>query len=180
MNGFNAFGAQVGGSRPAKQQDVSSLLRDVAPLGSRAAANANDFSPERLAEIAENERRWSWVEVDLGAIRNNIAVAKRRLKPGCRLLAVVKADAYGHGSVEVAKTALSAGASYLAVATVQEGVKLREAGITAPVLMLSEPPEAAIPLLLNYNIMPSVYTAEFAVAYGDRRAWAARSVPSGA
>ena len=167
MNGFNAFGAQVGGSRPAKQQDVSSLLRDVAPLGSRAAANANDFSPERLAEIAENERRWSWVEVDLGAIRNNIAVAKRRLKPGCRLLAVVKADAYGHGSVEVAKTALSAGASYLAVATVQEGVKLREAGITAPVLMLSEPPEAAIPLLLNYNIMPSVYTAEFAVAYGE-------------
>mgnify|MGYP000170290284 FL=1 len=167
MNGFNAFGAQVGGSRPAKQQDVSSLLRDVAPLGSRAAANANDFSPERLAEIAENERRWSWVEVDLGAIRNNIAVAKRRLKPGCRLLAVVKADAYGHGSVEVAKTALSAGAAYLAVATVQEGVKLREAGITAPVLMLSEPPEAAIPLLLNYNIMPSVYTAEFAVAYGE-------------
>ena len=54
MNGFNAFGAQVGGSRPAKQQDVSSLLRDVTPLGSRAAANANDFSPERLAEIAEN------------------------------------------------------------------------------------------------------------------------------
>ena len=49
MNGFNAFGAQVGGSRPAKQQDVSSLLRDVTPLGSRAAANANDFSPERLA-----------------------------------------------------------------------------------------------------------------------------------
>ena len=167
MNGFNAFGAQVGGSRPAKQQDVSSLLRDVTPLGSRAAANANDFSPERLAEIAENERRWSGVEVDLGAIRNNIAVAKRRLKPGCRLLAVVKADAYGHGSVEVAKTALSAGASYLAVATVQEGVKLREAGITAPVLMLSEPPETAIPLLLNYNIMPSVYTAEFAVAYGE-------------
>lgn len=55
MNGFNAFSAQVGGSRPAKQQDVSSLLRDVTPLGSRAAANANDFSPERLAEIAENE-----------------------------------------------------------------------------------------------------------------------------
>lgn len=88
MNGFNAFGAQVGGSRPAKQQDVSSLLRDVTPLGSRAAANANDFSPERLAEIAENERRWSWVEVDLGAIRNNIAVAKRppetRVSPACR------------------------------------------------------------------------------------------------
>ena len=53
MNGFNAFGAQVGGSRPAKQQDVSSLLRDVTPLGSRAAANAERFSPERLAEIAE-------------------------------------------------------------------------------------------------------------------------------
>ena len=78
MNGFNAFGAQVGGSRPAKQQDVSSLLRDVTPLGSRAAANANDFSPERLAEIAENERRWSWVEVDLGAIRNKIGRASCR------------------------------------------------------------------------------------------------------
>ncbi len=61
MNGFNAFGAQVGGSRPAKQQDVSSLLRDVTPWVLAQLRMRTIFSPERLAEIAENERRWSWV-----------------------------------------------------------------------------------------------------------------------
>ena len=167
MNGFNAFGAQVGGSRPAKQQDVSSLLRDVAPLGSRAAANANDFSPERLAEIAENERRWSWVEVDLGAIRNNIAVAKRRLKPGCRLLAVVKADAYGHGRLRLRKPHFLPAPPILRWRRCKKALSCARRALPRPCSCFPSPPEAAIPLLLNYNIMPSVYTAEFAVAYGE-------------
>ena len=60
-----------------------------------------------------------------------------------------------------------AGAAQLAVATVSEGIQLRKAGIDAPVLVLSEPPIAAVPLLLRYSLMPSVYTSEFAVAYGE-------------
>lgn len=161
MEGFNAFGIGAAG----RSQDVSNWLRDAAD--SADAAPASDLSPEALGAIAGPERRWSWVEVDMAAIRNNIAVARRRLKPGTRLCAVVKADAYGHGAVEVARQAISAGAYQLAVATVSEGVELREAGITAPILLLSEPPVQAIPLLLGHNIMPSVYTVEFAVAYGE-------------
>lgn len=161
MTGFNAFGASMG----AGSAGISDLLRDSSvPV---ARCGAEDLAPERLDAIGGPDRRWSWIEVDLSAIRNNVAVAKRRLKPGARLMAVVKADGYGHGSVEVARASLSAGAAQLAVATVNEGVELREAGITAPILVLSEPPATAIPLLLNHNLMPSVYTVEFAIAYGE-------------
>ena len=123
------------------------------------------FDPEKLQAIASRDRRWSWVEVDLGAIRHNVMEVKRRLKPGTKLMAVVKADAYGHGAVECAKAALTSGAETLGVATVDEGIELRQAGITAPILIFGEPPLQAIPLLLQYRITPSVYTPDFAIAY---------------
>ena len=161
---FNAFSGAAG-------QDFSDLLRKGAPAAPRVAAPQTpgpvEYDAETLEAITGPERRWSWVEIDLSAIRHNVQIAKRRLTPGCRLMAVVKANAYGHGAVQVARTALSAGASQLAVATVNEGVQLRRAGIEAPILLLSEPPVTAVPLLLHYNIMPSVYTSEFAVAYGE-------------
>lgn len=125
------------------------------------------FKYEELAEIPETDRRWAWTEVDLGAIHHNTMAVKQLLEPGVRLMAVVKADAYGHGAVRCAKSAISAGADYLGVATVDEAVQLRDAGIGAPVLVLAEPPAATIPLLLAYRIMPSVYTAEFAVQYAE-------------
>ena len=74
--------------------------------------------------------------VDLAVLRKNVRLIKESLPEGTRLMAVVKADAYGHGMVQVAREALRAGASHLAVALVEEGVGLREAGITAPVLVL--------------------------------------------
>ena len=107
------------------------------------------------------------MEVDLNAIRHNIAQVRSRVGQSRRLLAVVKADAYGHGAVRVAKTALNSGADYLAVATVDEGVELREALINAPIMILAEPPASSIPLLLAYKIMPSIYTAEFAIQYAE-------------
>ena len=82
-------------------------------------------------------------------------------------MAVVKADAYGHGAVRCAKTALNSGAEYLGVATVNEAVELRENLVNAPILILSEPPLSAIPLLLAYKVMPSVYTPEFAIQYAE-------------
>lgn len=113
------------------------------------------------------DKRWSWVEVDLGAIHHNALEVKQRLEPGVKLMAVVKADAYGHGAIRCARSALSAGADYLGVASVDEAVELRQDGIGAPILVLAEPPAATIPLLLAYRIMPSVYTAEFAVQYAE-------------
>ncbi len=125
------------------------------------------FDPEKLAEIEQQDRRWSWIEIDLNAIRNNVRVSKDQIGRGCRLCAVVKADAYGHGAVRVAKTALNSGAEYLAVATVQEGIELREALINAPLLLLCEPPKTAIPLILGYKIMPSIYSPDFAIEYAE-------------
>ena len=125
------------------------------------------FDPAKLAQIPENERRWSWVEIDLNAIRHNASTVKHRLNPGTMLMAVVKADGYGHGAVQCARTALNAGAEYLGVATVDEAIALREAYVNAPILVLAEPPVTAIPLLLAYKIMPAVYTQEFAISYGE-------------
>ena len=111
--------------------------------------------------------RWSWVEIDRGALRRNTRAYKNLLNPRQRLCCVVKADAYGHGAVECAKIMYSAGADMFAVATVNEGVELRQGGITKSILILSEPPIEAIPTLLEFDIMPSVYTSDFALAYGE-------------
>ncbi|MEG0072805.1 MAG: alanine racemase [Raoultibacter sp.] len=133
----------------------------------RAASDAVEFDGPTLDETPALDRRWAWVEIDTAALRHNTMEVKRRLAPGTKLMAVVKADAYGHGAVHCGKAALNSGAEYLGVATVDEGIELRKANIGAPILILSEPPLAAIPLLLHYQIMPSVYTSEFAIAYGE-------------
>ncbi|MBW3659970.1 MAG: alanine racemase, partial [Actinobacteria bacterium] len=80
---------------------------------------------------------------------------------GAAVCAVVKADGYGHGAVPVARAALDAGASWLAVALVEEGEELRDAGIDAPILVLTEPPSAAVPRLLAARLTPAVYTTAF-------------------
>lgn len=158
INGFTGF----------SNKDKFQYSRDV---NARHEHDANrtplEFDDAQLDAIPEKERRWSWVEIDLGAIRHNTSEVKRRLRPGCRLMAVVKADAYGHGAVQCAKASLNAGAEWLGVATVGEGVELRKAGIAQPILILAEPPISAIPLLLRYRVTPAVYTAEFAIAYAE-------------
>ncbi|MFO7173872.1 MAG: alanine racemase [Bacillota bacterium] len=72
----------------------------------------------------------------MGAIAHNVRELKRLLRPGTALMAVVKADGYGHGAAPVAQAALAAGAEWLGVATVEEGIQLRQAGIAAPILVL--------------------------------------------
>ena len=79
----------------------------------------------------------TWAEVELGAIRHNVRTLMRRA-PNARLMAVVKADAYGHGVVPVAHAVLEAGAGSLAAATAEEGAELRHAGIVAPILVLTD------------------------------------------
>lgn len=109
-------------------------------------------------------RRWARVEVDLDAITSNIRTLKGRTAQGTMFMAVVKADAYGHGAERVAATAMAAGADRLAVATVEEALELRAAGIRAPLHILSEPPPSSAGLLIEHAIIPSVTTREFAVA----------------
>ena len=92
--------------------------------------------------------RWSWVEVDLAALRRNTRAFRSQIERGVRMMCVVKADAYGHGAVRCANVMRSAGADQFAVATVAEGVELREAGITEPILILSEPPMECVQTLV--------------------------------
>ena len=97
-------------------------------------------------------------QVDLGAVRHNV----RTLKPaGSELMAVVKADGYGHGDVAVARAALEAGASWLGVALVEEGAELRDAGIEAPILLLSQPPVEAARAVVDAGLTPVVHSARF-------------------
>jgi alanine racemase len=110
------------------------------------------------------DRRWAWAEVDLGAVEGNVRALKSLIGPKTMLMAVVKADGYGHGSVEIAKAALAAGADRLGVSTVDEGLTLRRAGITAPVLVLVEPPPASAGLLVRESLTPALYSREFAIA----------------
>ena len=101
--------------------------------------------------------RPSWVEIDLGAVAHNVRQLAAHASDA-KLCAVVKADGYGHGAPAVAKTALDNGAAWLAVATVEEGVQLREEGITAPVLLLSEPPRDDLDAVANADLTPTLYT----------------------
>jgi alanine racemase len=100
-----------------------------------------------------------WGEIDLGAVRANTAALVELARPAA-LLAVVKADGYGHGACPVARAALEAGATWLGVALVEEGVELRDAGIDAPILVLSEPAPAAAGAVVEHHLTPTVYTAE--------------------
>ena len=104
--------------------------------------------------------RPTFAQIDLDAISHNVAEFAKLIAPS-ELCAVVKADAYGHGDVPVANRALASGAQILAVALVEEGVRLREAGIDAPIMLLSEPLAADIPALDRWELSPTVYSREF-------------------
>lgn len=102
--------------------------------------------------------RPTFAEVDLGAIRDNVRAIGSFVAPSVEKLAVVKANAYGHGDVEVARACLEAGATRLGVALVEEGIRLREAGMDAPILVLVEAtPEAAKPIVAH-DLTPSIFT----------------------
>lgn len=107
--------------------------------------------------------RPSWVAIDVGAIEANTRELAGLVAPS-RVCAVVKADAYGHGDVPVAEAALRGGASLLAVALVEEGVRLREAGIEAPIMLLSEPAGADAREVVAWDLVPTVYRPEFCEA----------------
>lgn len=112
----------------------------------------------------ESQNHLTWAEVDLDAIAHNARRLKERAGEGTELMAVVKANAYGHGAVPVARTALENGASRLAVNRTLEGVELRQAGITAPILILgySLPNEAEA--IVRWDLTPTVTTVEGALA----------------
>ena len=107
-----------------------------------------------------------YAEVSLQAIRHNIAEAKKRISPGVKMLAVVKADAYGHGAVRVAH-ALEDMVDFFAVATLDEALELRENGISHPILILGYTSPSEYAELVAQDVRPSVYRMEDAEALSE-------------
>lgn len=109
--------------------------------------------------------RPSWIEIDLSAIEHNVRRIRAEIGES-ELCAVVKADAYGHGDIPVAEAALRGGAEWLAVALVEEGVRLREADIDVPILVLAEPCLDEVQPIVAYGLTPTAYSVEFAEELG--------------
>ena len=115
------------------------------------------LAPTSATEETPPSRQRAWVEVNTAAIQSNVRALQRHIGPATQLMAVVKADAYGHGALPVARAALEAGAACFGVATLAEGVQLRRAGISAPVLVLgnlTQPEE--LRSCLRWQLMPTL------------------------
>jgi alanine racemase len=119
--------------------------------------------------------RWAWSEVHTGLIQHNVAIIAQRVAPA-QIWAVVKANGYGHGAVPVAQAALAAGATGLCVAIADEGVALRRAGITAPILILSEQPAEMSEFIVGYGLTPTIASTRGAATIAQAAAKAERTV----
>lgn len=113
----------------------------------------------------EQAQMRTWAEIDLDALAHNYRALRSNLEPGCRFVGVVKANAYGHGAVPVAKKLEELGAEYLAVACLDEAVELRQADIHAPILILGGTPGQFAPELLRYDITQTVFDLSTAKEY---------------
>src|SRR5271154_1988939 len=100
----------------------------------------------------------SWVEISLKQIAANFQAVRGVVGPGVEVMPVVKADAYRHGAIEVSRTLTSVGAGWLAVSNVEEGVVLRENGITARILVMADFLPAERQSLLDYNLTPVIHS----------------------
>ncbi|MCL2405778.1 MAG: alanine racemase [Defluviitaleaceae bacterium] len=108
-----------------------------------------------------------WAEISLGNLAHNYAVIRGRIPANTALMGIVKADAYGHGAVEVAKTMLKCGVDALGVAICEEGVQLREAGIQAPILVMGFTPTPLLADVVKHNLVQTIFTKEGAKALGE-------------
>ncbi len=107
-------------------------------------------------------------EVNLENLKHNLSCFRAHIADKTQIMAVVKADAYGHGSVKVAGTALNHGASRLGVAFVEEGIILREHGFNAPILVLNPPFADQVELFFEYNLVPTIFTADTAKLFSSQ------------
>jgi alanine racemase len=117
----------------------------------------------------------AWAEVDLDAVQENVRALLGALSPGTRLMAVVKADAYGHGAPEVARAAVASGAAWLGVATTEEGIELRRAGLDVPVLVLGPVDPGEVEAAVRHDLGLAVFRPETARAASRAAALSGRT-----
>ena len=124
-----------------------------------APPNTTKTDRSNQPELGTHPRQRAWVEVSGQAITANVRALRRSMDPGCQLMAVVKADGYGHGAVPVARAAAAGGASCFGVATLGEGLELRQAGFHEPVLVLGNLVQAEeLRNCLQAQLMPTLST----------------------
>jgi len=121
--------------------------------------------------------RPAWVEIDLVRLRHNLQLIRRDLPRNVQLLAVVKDEAYGHGALDVARIALEEGAWGFGLSTLEEAVALRDAGITAPLLLLGERQEAELPWCVEHNLTVCVNEPHTVRKLAQAAAHAGKRVP---
>lgn len=114
-----------------------------------------------------NASKRTWAEIDLEALRNNMVNIKNYVGSDVQILAVVKADAYGHGAVKCAEIMTECGVSRFAVAFTDEAVQLRKHGITLPIQLLGYTPRADYDALIEYDIIPAVFSYEDAAILSE-------------
>ena len=115
----------------------------------------------------ESTLKRTWAEIDLDALAHNYTILKKRIGDGVKFLGVVKADAYGHGSVMVSRTLEELGADYLAVSSIDEAVELRKNDIHMPILILGHTPKEQVIKLIDYDITQAVTCKAKAVEYSE-------------
>ena len=108
-----------------------------------------------------------WAEIDIDTLIRNIGEVRRVTEPSAEVMAVVKANAYGHGAVQCSRVFLENGTKSLAVATLTEAVELRGAGLEAPILVLGYTPVEHFGAILKWGVTPTIYTIEGARALAD-------------
>lgn len=108
--------------------------------------------------------RATWLDIDLSAVHNNVRQLRRLIRPDCKIMGVIKANAYGHGAIPIAKAILQEGVEQLAVATLGEAIELREADITAPILILGFTPLNQLENAAELDLSLTIYDAQSAEA----------------
>ena len=118
----------------------------------------------------------SWAEICLSAVEHNYRTVRSRLTDGCRVMAIVKADAYGHGDVPVATVLQNAGVEWFGVSNLEEAIHLRENGISCPILVLSYTPPEEAAQLAHYAVTQSLISGDYAVRLNEAAAAAGVTV----
>lgn len=131
--------------------------------GKQTGSPAEPLPEEELLEIATSR---CWAEIDLLAFRRNLRRIRKVLGENVRILLPVKSDGYGHGCLEISRTALAEGISWFGVSSIEEAISMRQEGISARILFLTPPLPDQLPLLVRYDVTPVLTSLDTALRLG--------------
>jgi alanine racemase len=126
---------------------------------------------------ADRPPRPAWIEIDVARWRRNFRLIQRDLPPGLQMLSVVKDEAYGHGLLHAARVATDSEVKFLAVSTVEEAIRLRDAGVRARILLLGDRPEAELPWCVAHDLTCCVSEPGVVAKLGQLSARAGKCLP---